>query len=311
MKEKFNDPAFRDVTLKQLHALAAIAKEGKITSAANALGLTPPAVTLQLKALERSLGLTLFERSRHGLRPTDAGRYLIAMHARLTSLLDEANEAVIEMKGMGRGRLRIGAVSAAQYFVPKLVAAFKRSHPRIKIELHIANRAETLADLAELKFDMAVMGRPPDPAQFEQQIIGEHPHVIIASSRDRHAARNRIRLETLDEETFIVREPGSGTRLLMERTFMMSRFSPRATMEFKNTETIKQAVMAGLGLAFVSAHTVAAEVESGALAILRMQGFPVTRHWYAVRPCERQLTPVGQVAWKFVIEKGASYLPVI
>ncbi len=227
----------------------------------------------------------------------------------LTSLLDEANEAVIEMKGIGRGRLRIGAVSAAQYFVPRIVAAFGKIHPRIEIDLQISNRAETLAELAHLKLDIAVMGRPPEPAEYEHQIIGEHPHVIIAAGTHRLAARRRIAMESLKDEDFIVREPGSGTRLLMERTFSMAGLAMRTKMQFNSTETIKQAVMAGLGIAFVSAHTVSAEIENGDLVILAAQGFPVMRNWYAVRPIERQLTPAGAAMWRFLLDEGVSFLP--
>ncbi len=309
MKEKLNDRPMRDVTLKQLNAVSAIAKTGKITSAANVLGVTPPAVTLQLKLLERHLGLTLFERTPRGLRPTDAGQYFAGVQARLTSLLDEANEAVVEMNGTGRGRLRIGAVSAAQYFIPRIVAQFSKSHPRIKIELFISNRAQTLKELAALQLDIAVMGRPPEPSACEHQIVGEHPHVIVAADNHKLGPKRRIPLDALQDETFIIREPGSGTRMLMERTFAMAKFSPRASMEFTSTETIKQAVIAGLGVAFVSAHTVAAELSGGQLVVLRTQGFPVTRQWYAVRPAERQLTPAGQAMWRLLVMDGATFFP--
>jgi DNA-binding transcriptional LysR family regulator len=282
MKEKLNDRPLRDVTLKHLNAVSAIAKTGTITSAANVLGVTPPAVTLQLKLLERHLGLKLFERTSRGLRPTDAGQYFVGMHARVTSLLDEANEAVIEMKGTGRGRLRIGAVSAAQYFIPRVVAQFSKSHPRIEIELHISNRAQT---------------------------FGEHPHVIVAARNHKFGQKRRLSLDALRDETLIMREPGSGTRMLMERTFAMAKFSPRASMEFSSTETIKQAVIAGLGIAFVSAHTVAAELAGGQLVVLPMQGFPVTRQWYVVRPAERQLTPAGQSMWRFIVADGSTFFP--
>ncbi len=309
MKEKLKDRPIRDVTLKQLNAVSAIAKTGTITSAANTLGVTPPAVTLQLKLLERRLGLALFERTPRGLRPTDAGQYFVSVHARLTSLLDEANEAVVEMKGTGRGRLRIGAVSAAQYFIPRIVAEFGKVYPRIEIELFVSNRAQTLAELSALSLDIAVMGRPPEPSSCDHQIFGEHPHVIVAAHNHRLSHKRRLPLDSLKDETFIIREPGSGTRILMERTFAMAHFRPRTGMEFASNETIKQAVIAGLGIAFVSAHTVAAELSGGQLVVLRTQGFPVTRQWYAVRPAERQLTPAGQAMWRFIVADGANFFP--
>lgn len=313
MTEKLNADLTRDLSLRQLQAVAAIARLGKITSAANHLSVTPPAVTLQLQSIERIVGLSLFDRTPKGLRPTDAGRYFASLYARVESLLEEANETVLEMKSIGRGRVRIGAVSAAQYFTPRIVAAFSKSHPRIEIELYIANRLDTVAHLAQFKLDMAIMGRPPEPPELEQptdhQIIGAHPHVIIANPTHRLVHKRRIMIETLEGEQFIVREPGSGTRSLMERTFTMARISPRTAMTFSSTETIKQSVMAGLGIAFVSAHTVSSELKDGRLAVLRVQGFPVMRHWYAVRPKERQLPPAGQAMWNFLIEEGTRHMP--
>lgn len=309
MKEKLNKRLMRDVTLKQLRGLAAIARSGKITAAANELGLTPPAVTLQLKLLEEAAGLALFERSRQGLRLTDAGLYVLAVQARIESALLECSESLSEMKGLSRGRVSVGVISTAKYFAPRAIAAFATAHPRVDVKLTEGNREEIIAALERFDLDIAIMGSPPDTLAVVQQVIGDHPFIIIAPAGHRLAARRRVTLAALANEKFLLREPGSGTRTLMERMFAKYEVVPRVGTEFGSNETIKQAVMAGLGLAFISAHTVAAEVAAGWLSVLPVEGLPVVRQWYAVRAKQKHLLPAGLAMWDFLMAEGAGFLP--
>lgn len=309
MKEKLNKRLMRDVTLKQLRGLAAIARSGKITAAANELGLTPPAVTLQLKLLEEAAGLALFERSRQGLRLTDAGLYVLAVQARIESALLECSESLSEMKGLSRGRVSVGVISTAKYFAPRAIAAFATAHPRVDVKLTEGNREEIIAALERFDLDIAIMGSPPDTLAVVQKVIGDHPFIIIAPAGHRLAARRRVTLAALANEKFLLREPGSGTRTLMERMFAKYEVVPRVGTEFGSNETIKQAVMAGLGLAFISAHTVAAEVAAGWLSVLPVEGLPVVRQWYAVRAKQKHLLPAGLAMWDFLMAEGAGFLP--
>lgn len=312
MKEKLNRGRMRDVTLKQLRVLQQIAHSGKITAAASELGVTPPAVTLQLKLLEQAAGVPLFERTRHGLRLTDAGRYVLDIHERIEAALSECSESLGEMSGLTRGRVSIGVVSAAKYFAPRAIAAFATSHPRIDIKLTEGNRGAIITALERLDLDVAIMGTPPDKLAVSQQAIGDHPFVIIAPARHGLAGRRRrVGLATLANENFLMREPGSGTRTLMERLFAEHNIAPRTGAEFGSNETIKQAVMAGLGLAFISAHTVATEVAAGWLSVLPVEGLPIVRQWYAVRGKQKQLLPAGMAMWDFLKAEGASFLPDI
>ncbi|KAB2919256.1 MAG: LysR family transcriptional regulator [Hyphomicrobiaceae bacterium] len=309
MKEKLKHNPMRDVTLKQLRVLAAIARTGRITSAANELGVTPPAVTLQLQLLEESAGVPLFDRTKRGLRPTDAGAYMLGIQARIEAALSECSESLRVMQGLGSGKVSVGVVSTAKYFAPRMLAAFAEAHPQIEVRLVVGNREDTIAALAQLDLDIAVMGRPPESIEVEQQIIGDHPHVVIASPNHRLASRRRIALQALDNEKFLLREAGSGTRTLMERMFAKAEIVPQIGMELGSNETIKQAVMAGLGIAFISAHTVAAEVESGRLCVLPVEGLPIVRQWYAVRNQEKHLLPAGTAMWEFLVSKGSGFLP--
>lgn len=309
MKEKANKCDLYDVTIRQLRVLSAIAGAGTIRGAANDLGVTPPAVTQQLDLLERSAGLALFERSRRGLRLTDAGQHMLAVHTKVETALSDGSATFRELKGLGRGRLVIGAISTAKYLAPRLIVAFAKSHPRLEVQLKIGNREEIIAALDQL--DIAIMGTPPASQEVERMVIGAHPHIIIGPLDHPLARQKRITYAQLATDAFLVREMGSGTRMLMERTFAKINFTPRSMTEFGSNETIKQAVMAGLGIAFISAHTVAAEVSAGWLSVLPVDGLPVVREWYAVRARERQPSPASAAMWQFVADEGAGFLPEI
>jgi len=309
MKEKLNHRLVRDVTLRQLRVMPVIARCGRITTAANELGITPPAVTLQLKQLEDAAGLALFERTRQGLRLTDAGLHVLGVQARIEAMLLECSDALSEMKGLSRGRVSVGVISTAKYFAPRAIAAFAAAHPRVDVKLTEGNREKIIAALEQFDLDIAIMGSPPDTLAVVQQVIGDHPFIIIAPAGHRLAARRRVTLAALANEKFLLREPGSGTRTLMERLFAKHEVAPRVSTEFGSNETIKQAVMVGLGLAFISAHTVAAEIAAGWLSVLPVEGLPILRQWYAVRAKQKQLLPAGMAMWDFLMAEGASFLP--
>jgi DNA-binding transcriptional LysR family regulator len=299
----------RNVTLRQLRALTAVAKTGGVTRAAALLHVTPPAVTLQLQALEAEAGLPLLERSQAGMVLTPAGREVAEAAARIEAALADCSALLAAFAGAERGCVAVGVTSTAKYFAPRALAAFTRAHPGLELRLVVGNRAETIAGLRDHSLDLAVMGRPPDDLPVEATPIGPHPHVVVASPEHPLARARAIDPMALGEEVFLVREPGSGTRGLMERFFAQHAIEPRIGMEIGSNETIKQAVMAGLGIAFLSAHTIGLEVESGRLAILDVAGLPAVRQWYAVHLAERRLTPAARVLCQFLTREGARYLP--
>jgi LysR family transcriptional regulator for metE and metH len=299
----------RRVSIKQLRIVTAVAQTGKIAGAADVLGVTPPAVTLQLQLLEEAVGLPLFERARDGMRLTDAGQFLLHAARRVERALQECGEAVNALKEIGGGRVTVGLVSTAKYFAPRALASFAVAHPNIEMQLSIGNRERTLAALGDLELDLAVTGYPPDDMAFEKRIIGDHPHIIIASPDHPLTAQGRLNLEQVAREVFLVREAGSGTRRLMERLFAGADITPRIGMEIDSNETIKQAVMAGLGIAVISAHTVAAELKESRLAVLDVRGLPIIRKWYVVRHIEKRLMPAARAMWDFLVSDGKRFLP--
>jgi LysR family transcriptional regulator for metE and metH len=306
MEEKLQ-AAIRRVTLKQLRALAGVARAGTLSGAAQEAGVTPQAIALQLRLLEASLGLPLLERGSDGARATEAGREVIAAAARIEAELAGCVQAMQAMQGMAAGSISVGVVSTAKYFAPRALAAFSRLHPNVALRVVVGNRGEMLAGLAAFDLDLVVMGRPPEDAAMEMAVIGDHPHVIIAAPAHRLARRRGVALAALAGETFLLREPGSGTRMLMQRLF--GEAMPAKRIEMGTNETIKQAVMAEMGIALLSAHTIAAEVESGRIAVLDVRGMPMMRRWYVVKRQEKRLLPAARALWDDLVRDGARFLP--
>jgi DNA-binding transcriptional LysR family regulator len=300
----------RNVTLKQLRALTAIGREGKIVRAAKELNLTPPAITQQLQQLEAETEFTLFDRSSEGLRPTDAGHVLLDTAAQIWSLLAACEDRLAELRGVASGRVAVGVVSTAKYFSPRLIAAFAKSHPGVEVRLSVGNREEIIELLRDFQIDVAIMGRPPLDLPVDRTPIGDHPHVIIAPPEHRLAGKRHIPKAELAEERFLTREEGSGTLLAMELYLEgMPRRTGNLRIEMGSNETIKQAVMADLGIAFISAHTVAAEIESGRLVALDVEGLPVWRKWFVVRRLDKALMPAVEAFADFLKREGAGFLP--
>lgn len=307
MKEKLNHRLSR-VTLRQLRAFRALLRTGTTKGAAQALHVTPPAITLQLRELEGLVGVPLIERRPAGVTPTAAGAEILEAAVRIETLLADTSDLIENLEGLGGGKVAVGVISTAKYYAPKAIAAFARQHPGVDISLKVGNRAETIRSLEGYDFDFAIMGRPPGGFAVDQTAIGDHPHVIIAPP-DHALARRHLSLEDLAGETFLLREPGSGTRSVLQELFENQRSPLIDGMEIGSNETIKQAVIAGLGIALISAHTVAIEVAEGRLAVLDVAGLPVMRTWYLVKRADKRLLPAAEAMWAFLSVKAKDFLP--
>jgi LysR family transcriptional regulator for metE and metH len=288
-----------------------VLRRGNYAAAAQALHLTPPAVTLQMRELEQRAGLPLLERSGARLQPTEAGLELANAAQRIELAISECADALAALRGLKGGRVSIGVVSTAKYFAPHALGAFSRAFPSVEIRLEVGNRSTIVAALEANTLDLALTGRPPEHLEVDRAPIGAHPHVIVARPDHPQARRRRLPASVLAAETFLVREPGSGTRNLMERFLAESRVTPRIGMEMASNETIKQAVMAGLGIAFLSAHTVSAELADRRLVLLDIAGLPVVRQWFIVKLARRRLLPAAQALRQFLIDEGEKFLPPI
>lgn len=294
----------KHVTLRQLKVFESVARHLSFSRAAEELHLTQPAVSMQVKQLEEQAGLPLTEMIGKKVFLTEAGEE-VARHARrIAQQLREADEALDALKGVRGGRLSIGVISTAKYFAPRLLAEFRRRHPGIELNLGVHNRETVVRQLADNEIDLAIMGQPPQEFTTIAEAFADHPLVIVAPPEHALAGRNRVSAADLAGETFLIREPGSGTRATMERFFADAGIEPLHNFEMVGNETIKQAVMAGLGLAFISSHTVSLECEVGRLVRLPVTGTPVIRRWFVVHRAEKDLLPVAETFRAFLLAEA-------
>jgi DNA-binding transcriptional LysR family regulator len=299
----------RGVSLRQLSVFAAVARHASFARAAEELHLTQPAVSMQVKELEATVQLPLFERAGRSVRLTTPGEYLLVYARRVLAVLREAETAMAGLRGVEGGRMTIGMVSTAEYFVPRLLARFRAEHPAVEMRLSIGNNRESLVrQLRDNEVDLAVMGRPPRELDARAEPFAANPLGIIAAPGHALARRRRVAPKALEAEPFIVREPGSGTRAAMEQFFRDQRIAPPRAMEMSSNETIKQAVIADMGLAFVSLHTVALELSVGQLVALKVAGLPLMRRWHIVNIQAKPLLPAAEAFRYFILDQGERLL---
>jgi len=298
----------RSATLRQLRTFTEVARRLSFTAAAKSLHLTQPAVSMQVRQLEQAAGLPLLEQFGRRVHLTDAGRELLRYAAGISDLLREAEDAMKALQGVGGGELSLAVTSTAKYFAPRLLAEFRRSHPEARLRLAVSNREAVVRELTENTVDLAVMGRPPRGLDTEAAPFARHPIAIIAAPDHPLVRRKRLPLERLAGETFIIRERGSGTRAAMEHVFAERGFKAGETLEMSSNETIKQAVMAGMGIAFLSMHTIGLELRAGRLALLAVNGLPVMREWYVIHRRGKRLSPAALAFKSFLLEQGAELI---
>jgi LysR family transcriptional regulator, low CO2-responsive transcriptional regulator len=297
------------ITLRQLQVFEAAARLGGYTRAAETLHLSQPAVSMQIRQLEEQAGMPLFDQIGKKVHLTDAGRTLYKHAQSILAQVHEAQLEFEEMRGMRRGQLNITIASTANYFAPRLLAAFCQRHPEVKVSLDVSNREHILELLNETDKDLAIMGRPPEASDLVAHPFMENPLVVIAAPDHPLAQARNIPLARLNEETFISREIGSGTRMAAERFFDEAGTRLTTAMEMSSNEAIKQAVQAGLGLGVVSVHTLEMELALGRLVILDVQGFPILRHWYAVHRQGKRFSAVAQAFLNFVMDEAEQLFP--
>lgn len=305
-------PDLRSLSLKQLRALSAVVKTGSVTQAAQLLSVTPPAVTTHLKTLENLVSGAILEKTAEGVSPTALGLELLQAAEAIESVIARATNRLSALRSGAEGSVVVGVVSTGKYFAPSIIADFGRSQAGIHVKLSVGNRETIIAGLERNEYDVAIMGRPPGHIEFERVVLGDHPHILIAPPGHRLTDDPSILPEVLMTETFLSREEGSGTRLLMNRFLdRLNDGRPHRIVEMGTNETIKQAVMAGLGIAIISAHTCKAELEEGRLISLRAPGLPLNRQWFLLRRSDRPVSPATMVFWSYMAEDGKRLLPKI
>jgi len=298
----------RHATLRQLRVFDVAARHMNFSRAAEELHLTQPAVSTLIKQLAAHAGLPLFERVRQKLYLTPAGEELLRCSRSIAHLVQETEAAIGRLRGVSGGRLNVAVISAGDYFFPRVLAEFQHRHPGVELNLQVHNRESLLRCLADNLTDLAVMVRPPPRGECVAERFAPHPYVIVAAPQHPLVGRQHIPLETVLQEPFVVREKGSDTWKSMEESFGIDLGRLRIAMEIKSTETIKQAVIAGMGISFLSRHTIGLELESGRLAVLDVQGFPAILSWYVVHRREKRLPPAALAFKEYLVREGAALI---
>jgi DNA-binding transcriptional LysR family regulator len=286
-------------TLRQLRLFAALAEHGSVTAAAKACHVTQPTVSMQLKDLADAVGLPLYERIDNRLFLTQAGEDLLRTARAMSDEWAGFVQRIDAMKGLTRGRLRVALVSTAKYFVPRILGRFCARHPDIDIALEVLNRDGVIARLRDNRDDFYIMSIPPADIPLQRHPFLPNPLVVIAAKSHPLAGRKRLPLARLAGERFILREPGSGTRLACDAHFARAGFVPDVRLEIGSNEAIKEAVASGMGVAVVSRHALGSKSPGPGLAILDVTGFPLHSNWWILYPRGKRLSPI---ATKFLEE---------
>jgi DNA-binding transcriptional LysR family regulator len=298
----------RRLSMRQLTVFLEAARQMSFARAAESLHLTQPAISMQIRQLEDVVGLKLFERIGKKLALTHAGELFRHHAARVIGELQDAEQALGALKGLRGGRTTVGLVTTARYFAPKLLAHFAQSHPQVDIHFISGNRETLINALRDNEIDFAVMGRPPEKFDAHADVIAENPNVLVAHKSHPYAKAHEIDFHELRGETFLMREPGSGTRLVMEAMFKQHLFTPKRIVMLGSNETVKQGVMAGMGISLLSLHSLELELRAREVSLLDVASTPVLRNWYIVHMNSKKLAPAAAAFHQFLLAKTQPYL---
>ena len=294
----------RQLTFHQLKVFETAARHGSFTRAAEELFLTQPTISMQIKQLTKTIGLPLFEQVGKRLYLTDAGKELLATSREISDSLSQLEMKVAALKGMKQGRLRLAAITTTKYFVPRLLGPFCQLYPNIDISLEVTNHERLLERLADNQDDLYILSQLPENMDIQCHPFLENPLVVLAPRNHPLVSERQIPLSRLNGESFIMREPGSGTRNTVQKLFEEHEISVKVKLELGSNEAIKQAIVGGLGISVLSRHTLALEGVNGPLAVLDVEGFPIERYWYVTYPTGKQLSIIALTFLEYLQTEG-------
>jgi DNA-binding transcriptional LysR family regulator len=298
------------LTLRQLQCFSAVARNLSYTRAAEELHLTQPAVSMQIRQLEQQAGLALTEQLGKQVYLTEAGEEVHRYAKSILHQVEEMDDVLDKLKGFAGGRLRIAAISSANYFAPKLLGTFHQRFPDVSVSMDVTNQTSVVKQVIDNEVDMAIMGQPPSQANLEAVAFMDNPLIIVAPPDHRLAVRKRIALKELEKEVFLTREPGSGTRGAMRRFFREQKLKLTTGMEMGSLSGIKQGVQAGLGLGLLPRGAVEVELMLGRLVELKIKGLPIPRHWYVVLQKGKRLSLAAEEFRLLLTDEAVDLLAV-
>ena len=293
----------RTLNLHQLATFQVVAKHCSYVRAAEELHFSQPAVSAQIRQLEETLGVKLFEQIGRRTHLTQAGDELYHYSQKIFAVIDEALETMEELRGPDHGRLRVGAdTTVGTYVIPGLLGKFHQSYPEVEISLDVVNRAALAERIMSNEIDIAIVGRVPDDIPVVIEPFAPNELVLVASPYHRLAGRANVPLSELAKEHFLMREVGSGTRAALELILQEAEVPLHVSMHMGNNSAIKQGVAAGLGIALISRVALDMELETNRLVILDVEGFPIMRQWRIVHLKDKHLSATALAFKSFLLE---------
>ena len=292
-------------TFRQLEILLAVHEHGSITSASAALHLTQPTVSIQMKKLADQIGMPLYDQIGRRIVFTDAGLAVVESAREILDTIGSLDMKLADMRGTKAGKLRIGVVTTAKYFIPHLLGDFCQRYPAIDFDLKVGNREQIIDRVAAGREDFYVFSHPPEDDRLEQQEFLPNPLVAIAPVDHPLAGRKRIPLHEFASCPMLIREAGSGTRHAIDHHYQQYKIRPNVRMTIESNEAIKHAVMSGLGVSIISRHTLTFGERSG-LAELSVATLPIMTNWYLVRHGAKRMSVVARAFLDYVNQTGRS-----
>ncbi|MFO8041007.1 MAG: LysR family transcriptional regulator [Sodalinema sp.] len=293
-------------TLHQLRVFETVARHGSFTRAAEELSITQPTVSTQIKHLTQTIGLPLFEQIGKQLYLTQVGEELLDTCQTIFGQLANFEMMVADLQGAKRGKLRLGVVTTAKYFVPRLLGSFCRQHPDIDVSLQVSNHQKLVQRMLKNQDDFYILSHPPEDLDLVVTPFLDNPLVVVASQDHPLANQSKIPLKKLRGEAFIMREQGSGTRRAVQQVFDRHKLTVNVRLEFSSNEAIKQSVMGGLGISVLSLHCLRPDYQQGELTILNVKEFPIPCRWYIVHPSGKQLSVLAEAFLKHLLLESQS-----
>lgn len=289
-------------TLHQLKVFEAAARHGSFTRAAEELFLTQPTISMQIKQLKKSVGLPLFEQVGKRLYLTEAGKELFATCRQIFDTMAQFEMKVADLKGLKQGQLRLAVITTAKFFIPRLLGPFCQLYPGIDISLQVTNHEGMIERMTSNLDDLYIMTQIPENLDVTHRQFLENPLVVLAPVNHPLAKQKNIPIQALSDETFIMREPGSGTRRAVQKLFDEKEVDVHVKLELGSNEAIKQAIIGGLGVSVLSRHTLISASERSEITILDVEHFPIRRNWYFVYPSGKQLSIVASTYMEYLLD---------
>ena len=291
-------------TLHQLKVFETVARNGSFTRAAEELLITQPTVSSQVKQLTNSVGLALFEQIGKRLYLTDAGRELLLTCKDIFEKLDNFEIKIADLKGTKQGQLNLAVITTAKYFVPRLLGSFCQKYPGIDVALQVTNHQEIQQRMLANQDDLYVVSNPSNDIDLATKPFLNNPLVVVARKDHPLANKKNLDLKELNNQPFIMREQGSGTRESIVKLLTDNDLAVKVKLELGSNEAIKQAIYGGLGISILSEHCLISEGISGELTVLDFKHFPIKRRWFVAYLAGKKLSVIAETFLDYLLEES-------